>query len=309
MTAEWMRKQLEELMGAEALGRVPENLTFEDPKVCRDFLCGLCPHDLFVNTKSEIGPCPRLHGEKYKTAYEEAKSSGKHPGFEPEHLRNLEQFISECDRRIASAQRRLEKTSSAEDPKIIELMKGLNDITDSISALTVDIEKLGEEGEIDEASKLMEEIERLKREKDEKERDLRAINKGSISQQQKLRVCEVCSAYLSVYDSDRRLADHFGGKMHLGYVQIREIIEKLKEQYPNALLASSASRGGGGYPPRGGGGGGGPPPYRDRRYDPYPPRGPPPRRDSRDYRDDRGGYDRGYGGGYERRRSRSPGRR
>ena len=28
----------------------------------------------------------------------------------------------------------------------------------------------------------------------------------TISQQQKLRVCDVCGAYLSVFDSDRRLA-------------------------------------------------------------------------------------------------------
>ncbi|GFZ11328.1 LUC7 related protein [Actinidia rufa] len=59
---------------------------------------------------------------------------------------------------------------------------------------------------------------------------------------QKLRVCDICGAFLSVYDSfqvsqycsaasailsfyvvfsDRRLADHFGGKLHLGYMQIR----------------------------------------------------------------------------------------
>lgn len=56
----------------------------------------------------------------------------------------------------------------------------------------------------------MDEVDRLKREKDEKERELRALNKGAVSQQQKLRVCEVCGAHLSVYDSDRRLADHFG---------------------------------------------------------------------------------------------------
>jgi hypothetical protein len=48
-------------------------------------------------------------------------------------------------------------------------------------------------------------------------------------QQQKLRVCDICSAYLSIYDSDRRLADHFGGKLHIGYLQIREKLTQLKE--------------------------------------------------------------------------------
>ena len=48
---------------------------------------------------------------------------------------------------------------------------------------------------------------------------------------EKLRVCDICGAFLSIYDSDkyppalllsacdmyRRLIDHFAGKQHLGY--------------------------------------------------------------------------------------------
>lgn len=51
---------------------------------------------------------------------------------------------------------------------------------------------------------------------------------ASSYQQQKLRVCEVCSAYLGIHDNDRRLADHFGGKLHLGFIEIREKLEELK---------------------------------------------------------------------------------
>ncbi|KAL0290684.1 UNVERIFIED_CONTAM: putative RNA-binding protein Luc7-like 1 [Sesamum calycinum] len=47
---------------------------------------------------------------------------------------------------------------------------------------------------------------------------------------QKLRVCDICGAFLSVYDSDRRLADHFGGKLHLGYMLIREKLAELQEE-------------------------------------------------------------------------------
>ena len=28
-------------------------------------------------------------------------------------------------------------------------------------------------------------------------------------------------AYLGIHDNDRRLADHFGGKLHLGFIEIR----------------------------------------------------------------------------------------
>jgi hypothetical protein len=33
---------------------------------------------------------------------------------------------------------------------------------------------------------------------------------------------------LSALFSDRRLADHFGGKLHLGYMQIREKLTELQ---------------------------------------------------------------------------------
>lgn len=52
---------------------------------------------------------------------------------------------------------------------------------------------------------------------------------ASSFQQQKLRVCEVCSAYLGLHDNDRRLADHFGGKLHLGFIQIREKLDQLRK--------------------------------------------------------------------------------
>jgi len=50
-------------------------------------------------------------------------------------------------------------------------------------------------------------------------------------QQQKLRVCDVCSAYLGIHDNDRRLADHFGGKLHLGFIKIREKLSELEVRF------------------------------------------------------------------------------
>ena len=84
---------------------------------------------------------------------------------------------------------------------------------------------------------------------------------------QKLRVCDVCGAFLSIFDSDRfisyflrsprcvalipylvnhrRLADHFGGKLHLGYLAIREKLTEMKEQQkdlPPQSIRDSDSR-------------------------------------------------------------------
>ena len=70
-------------------------------------------------------------------------------------------------------------------------------------------------------------IEEFKKKKHAAEADLRNSMPASTYQQQKLRVCEVCSAYLGIHDNDRRLADHFGGKLHLGFIKIREKLASL----------------------------------------------------------------------------------
>ena len=41
------------MMGPEAMGVANANLVWSDEKVCRNFLCGTCPHTLFTNTVSE----------------------------------------------------------------------------------------------------------------------------------------------------------------------------------------------------------------------------------------------------------------
>ena len=62
---------------------------------------------------------------------------------------------------------------------------------------------------------------------------------ASSYQQQKLRVCEVCGAYLGIHDNDRRLADHFGGKLHLGFITIRTKLDELKVSAAGKWLDSA----------------------------------------------------------------------
>jgi hypothetical protein len=71
-------------------------------------------------------------------------------------------------------------------------------------------------------------IEDLRKKKSAAEGEYRNSMPASSYQQQKLRVCEVCSAYLGIHDNDRRLADHFGGKLHLGFIKIREKLSDLE---------------------------------------------------------------------------------
>jgi len=304
------RKLLEQMMGPETMGLQDANLNWWDDKVCKNFLCGTCPHSLFTNTKMDLGPCPKSHADKYKLQYNEEKQANsgnkKIAETQREYENNIFQFVDECDRRIRAAHRRLEKTPE-ENAKTTNLMREIGEIELAIQGGTERIESLGEAGEVEESMRELAAVEALKVEKSEKERELQNLTDTSgASGHQKLRVCDVCGAYLSVLDSDRRLADHFGGKMHLGYHELRKMLEEFSKRKHPALSAgrnpSLMAPPDAPVAPR--------PPERDHR-----PRDDTHRERDRDH-SARNGYDRPHTSGYrdagrrtDRDRSRSPRRR
>ncbi len=124
MSAEAQRKLLEQLMGKEAMyGSGIQKLDFTDASVCKDYLCGLCPHDLFPNTKMDVGPCPRKHIESCKIDYERAKKEGKHQGFEVEWTHSLADFVGDCDRKVQQGLRKMERYP--EENKAIQMVSFL----------------------------------------------------------------------------------------------------------------------------------------------------------------------------------------
>ena len=257
-------------MGAGSSSRTAQ-LSITDPKVCRSFLAGTCPHDLFTNTKQDLGPCPKMHSEPLKTEYESASSTEKTKwGFEYDYMRDLQKYIDECNRRIDVAQRRLEKTPD-EIRQTNALLKQISDLSKSVETGLLEIQVLGEASEVSRAYEEFFRIRQAMQTKGDKERELKALSDTSgPSGHQKLQVCDVCGAYLSRLDNDRRLADHFYGKMHLGYAQMRKTYEAFPKELRQrrAPIADdeggSAGRGfdggfgeGGGFGGRGYGGRGG----------------------------------------------------
>lgn len=272
MAAE-QRKLLEQLMGADQLigtGAPSRNaqLSITDQKVCRSYLVGTCPHDLFTNTKQDLGPCPKIHSEGLKTEYETASAAEKAKwGFEYDYMRDMQKYIDDCDRRIDSAQRRLEKTPD-EIRQTNNLLKQISDLSKTINTGLLEISVLGETGSVALALNELHKVRTAKHQKETCERELKNLQDTSgPSGHQKLQVCDVCGAYLSRLDNDRRLADHFFGKMHMGYSDMRKTYKKLSEELKGRPPPSRhhddedswGGRGGGGRGPRYGGGG-----YRKR---------------------------------------------
>lgn len=108
-------------------------------------------------------------------------------------------------------------------------LKQIADLTHSINTGLLEITILGESSSVSLACTEHHKIRVAKATKEEKERELKSLSDTSgPSGHQKLQVCDVCGAYLSRLDNDRRLADHFYGKMHLGYAQMRRTWEGLQ---------------------------------------------------------------------------------
>ncbi|OLL24275.1 U1 snRNP-associated protein usp106 [Neolecta irregularis DAH-3] len=230
MAAE-QRRMLEQLMGADAFGGKPsrENIAFFDPRVCKSFIVGTCPHDMFVNTKMDIGACPKLHSDKFKNEYEIAQKT-KDYGFEWDYMRDLQKYVRECDQRIESSEKKLDYAPD-EEAKSNTLLKEIGEIEKTIISQLEEVEVLGETGEVLKAIEEYHKVEKYKQDRTEKEKDLRGVtdNQNS-STQQKLQVCDICAAYLSRLDNDRRLADHFWGKLHMGHKIIRETYQQLSKE-------------------------------------------------------------------------------
>ncbi|XP_009606057.1 uncharacterized protein [Nicotiana tomentosiformis] len=310
-----IRKQLDVLMGANRNGDVREvDRKYYDREVCRLFLAGLCPHELFQLTKMDMGPCPKLHSLQLRKDYEEAKAKGQ-DNYDRDLEDVIDRLIIECDRKITRALKRLDEEDAkaaiaisvsevTQAPDIVELSKQIKEklkeanrfdfegkadmkiraleeveelrakradkqsillleafnkdraslpqplqnapqlapfpaatpdprIQEMINEKLKKAEDLGEQGMVDEAQKALEEAEALKKlpARQDPVQDSSKYTAADVRiTDQKLRVCDICGAFLSVYDSDRRLADHFGGKLHLGYIHIREKLAELQEE-------------------------------------------------------------------------------
>lgn len=224
-----MRAMLDQLMGTQRDGGKTSLIKFDDDRVCRSFLLGCCPNDILSGTRADIGECRKMHDLALKADYEMASKSHDY-FFDFDAYEHVQAFIYETDQKIVVSKKRLAEQQAEVSAEVQSKANTVHDINEQIGKLLVRAEELGMDGKIDESKLVLEEVEKAKKLKTEAEEAYRNSMPASTYQQQKLRVCDVCSAYLGLHDNDCRLADHFGGKLHAGFIDIREHLSKLKTQ-------------------------------------------------------------------------------
>ncbi|XP_019717696.1 putative RNA-binding protein Luc7-like 1 isoform X2 [Hippocampus comes] len=224
-----MRAMLDQLMGTGRDGdTMRQRIKFSDDRVCKSHLLDSCPHDILSGTRMDLGECVKVHDLALRADFEIASKEHEY-FFELDAAEHLQSFIADCDRRTELAKKRLAETQDEISAEVTAKAERVHELNEEIGKLLASAEQLGGEGNVDEAQQLLEKVETTRMLKKEAEDIYRNSMPASSFQQQKLRVCEVCSAYLGLHDNDRRLADHFGGKLHLGFIEIREKLEKLRK--------------------------------------------------------------------------------
>lgn len=202
---------------------------WDDPDVCGPFMARFCPHDLFINTKSNLGTCPKIHDPNLKLSFE---NSPRHETclqkYEAELAHRCEKLVQDLDRKIRRGRDRLAQDVEVLPPPIPgDKSEQLSVLEEKIKKLLEQIEQLGETGKIDEAEALMRKVDLLNVEKAALTNQ--AENKAAmLPQEKKMELCETCGSFLVINDVLERTQSHVTGKQHIGFGMVRDFLVEYK---------------------------------------------------------------------------------
>ncbi|XP_068158879.1 luc7-like protein 3 [Drosophila tropicalis] len=170
------RQMLDELMGRNRNLHPSEaglKVNWEDPEFCQFYNVKFCPHDLFINTRADLGPCARIHDDEAKQLYEEARPSQRKRQYEDEFLRFCNVMLHDVDRKIQKGKQRLQLMQrdqpSTPSPMLLatKQQEQLQSLQARINKLLGEAEEAGIRGDVDQAQDLMTLCDELKEEKEQ----------------------------------------------------------------------------------------------------------------------------------------------
>ncbi|GMS91193.1 hypothetical protein PENTCL1PPCAC_13368, partial [Pristionchus entomophagus] len=237
---DYMSAMLDELMGSTRNANAGEKveIDFNGAEICKDFLVAFCPHDLFRNTKNDIGYCNLKHDVNAKRLYEESARRYK-CGYEERFLNRVSEMDRDVRRKIDKNEKRLVITQTSNEEETFGKLKEsqeekMNDLLKKIDDKMEEAEKAGNEGNVNLAQSLVEEANKLKEERDLCEVEGRNLLERfhhledvANSLNKPMKVCQICGCFMLVNDAQSRIDDHFSGKLHIAYATIRDILETL----------------------------------------------------------------------------------
>ncbi|CRG94722.1 U1 snRNA associated protein, putative [Plasmodium gallinaceum] len=221
---EEMRSLLDSLMGKDRneMDSQKKKYSFKDDNVCKYYLIDFCPHDLFPNTKSDIGRCKNIHSEVLKEQLENDENYKYYLAkYQQKFMKTLEKIIEVADIKIEKSKEKL-KQLSVNCKNTFDKKSKIESINNHICNLLKQSEEAGEKGDLIKATSFNNQITMLHAE-------IKRLNEeNDKANETNLKVCQVCGAMQSVGDVIQRFENHVNGKQHLGFEKIRNTLDKLK---------------------------------------------------------------------------------
>lgn len=237
------RKLLDELMGNERNLNEDQKLNrkrhFSDSDVCKFYICGLSPYNLFKNTKSDLGAYEKEFDDDAKAQFQALSQEEKDKtGYEHELMVFLDRLVNQCDQKVKRHTDRIRQEQQAELKAVQtalseEEMLRLGTIDEEIVTAENDAAMLGEAGRVDESMSTMARAEALKREASSLESKATTISKEAVGRKHMI-VCDVSGNFMNSTDNGERLRCHFEGKQYQGWKLIRDKLVELKKMDPPA---------------------------------------------------------------------------
>jgi len=211
---------------------------FAKKDVCKPYLVGYCTGDWFQNTRARqsLGwrdgqhmPCGKIHSDQLKEQFETSSNMKKYKReYMREFLKQLERLANDADARVSR-----EKSKCRPAGKSVMIPELLKDKYEEQEKLYADLMKLAEEngnnGKVSECEATMRKADEVKVWLDEMKRMHTTEFQGE-------EVCEVCGARMqregAVVDerSKALVFEHYDGKIHRGFAQIRMDIDRIKKE-------------------------------------------------------------------------------
>ncbi|KAJ1984679.1 splicing factor [Dimargaris verticillata] len=222
--ADYARSLIQELMSPYD-GK--KQVHFSDRNVCKHYLVGFCPYQLFPNTKADLGTCDKVHDDKLRKDYLAAPDREDYD-YEYRFFLFLRSLCDDLDHRIERAHRRLhiKPMDDLANPRRDEMEEKMVLLDERIKKLLADAEAAGEDGQVDKAKDLSDQAEHLKERLEQLKHA--EVDHPLVKQEKQMEVCKVCGGFLVTGDDSKRLDAHNEGKQHSGYLLIRTTYDELK---------------------------------------------------------------------------------
>ncbi|CAD8045389.1 unnamed protein product [Paramecium sonneborni] len=225
---------LDELFGKErnvVASKRKNDAHYWNEDVCKNILVSKCFNDLWKHTKYDHeGECSKRHDQFFINEFycdRSIKKQQREKKYIEEAIAYIQDKLKEVDKILTKHEEQVEQSSKlqvADRPK--EIQDRLDNMERQINLLTDQSEKMGEQGKIEESERLIMEADNLKKARE----DVLLAYEGTNNPFKTYKICEVCGARQSLYETENKVKTHLDGRIHQGFSTIRVELQKLQSR-------------------------------------------------------------------------------